>query len=413
MSSADPFAPSLDQLRQRTSEKWRRYPADVLPLWVAEMDVTLAAPVVEALVAAARAGDLGYPAPTRYLEALASFAARHWGWELDVSRAQAVGNVMGGVSAAVSVLTEPGDTVVVNCPVYPPFYSYVARAGRVVAEAPLSAAGRLDLEALDTAFAQARERSTHPAYLLCSPHNPTGTLHRPDELAAVADLARHHGLRVISDEIHAPLVLEGTFTPLLSLEAGRDAVALLSASKAFNLAGAPGAVLVAGPEAGDLRTRLATRSVPGASHLGVIAQTAALREGDAWLDTVRAQLLARRDHLVERLATWLPDVHYAPGSATYLAWLDARDLHLTTPLVDTPAELDGLTGPAAWLLANARVALSDGAAFGSGGVGHVRLNFATSTEILDEALTRIAEALNANRESPGFAAAPRPPHRAR
>ena len=393
MSSADPFALPLDQLRQRTSEKWRRYPADVLPLWVAEMDVALAAPVVESLVTAARSGDLGYPSPARYLEALASFAARHWGWEPDVSRAQAVGNVMGGVSAAVSVLTDPGDTVVVNCPVYPPFYSSVARAGRVVAEAPLTPAGRIDLEALEAAFAQARERSTHPAYLLCSPHNPTGTLHRPDELAAAADLARHHGLRVISDEIHAPLVLEGTFTPLLSLESGRDAVALLSASKAFNLAGAPGAVLVAGPEAGDVRSLLATRSVPGPSHLGVVAQTAALRDGDAWLDAVLAHLLAQRDRLAERLTTLLPEVHYTPGDATYLAWLDARDLHLATPAVDSPAELDGLTGPAAWLLAHARVALSDGAAFGTGGVGHVRLNFATSPEVLDEALARIAEAL--------------------
>ncbi len=394
MIPPDPFTPTLDQLRQRTSEKWRRYPADVLPLWVAEMDVTLAAPVTEALITAARVGDLGYPAPARYVEALAAFAARRWGWQFDVSRAQAVGNVMGGVRAAVSVLTEPGDTVVVNCPVYPPFYSSVARAGRVVAEAPLSAAGRLDLEALEAAFSQARTRSTHPAYLLCSPHNPTGTLHRPDELAAAADLARRHGLRVISDEIHAPLVLEGTFTPLLSLEAGRDAVALLSASKAYNVAGAPGAVLVAGPEAGDLRARLATRNVPGPSHLGVIAQTVALREGDAWLDAVLAHLRARRDHLVERLAALVPEVHYAPGSATYLAWLDARDLHLATPRVDTPADLDGLTGPAAWLLANARVALSDGAAFGSGGAGHVRLNFATSVEILDEALTRIAASLN-------------------
>ncbi len=394
MTDDAPFALSLDQLRERTSEKWRRYPADVLPLWVAEMDVVLAEPVERALVTAARRGDLGYAAPAPYLEALSDFAARRWGWTtLEPGRSLAVANVMTGVRAALEVLTDPGDRVVVNCPVYPPFYSSVQRMGRVVEEAPLDGAGRLDLAALEAAFARARAASSRPAYLLCSPHNPTGTLHRADELSAVADLARAHGVRVISDEIHAPLVLEGTFTPLLSLEAGRDAVAVLSASKAFNLAGAPAAVLVAGPEARSVLTDLQTRTIVGPSHLGVVAQGAALRDGDAWLDAVLAQLLARRDQLSARLATHLPDVSYRPEAATYLAWLDARALALTTPPTVPASQRDGLTGPAAWFLTHASVALSDGAAFGSGGAGHVRLNFATTPAILDEAIARLGAAL--------------------
>lgn len=220
MTSSDhPLANiGLSDLRQRTSEKWRHYPDDVLPLWVAEMDAPLAEPVERALVAAARNGDLGYAIAGPYLEALGAFAARHWGWSgVTAERSRAVANVMSGVAAAIVALTDPGDRVVVNCPVYAPFYSYTENSGRVVEEAPLGADGRLDLDELDRAFARARTASRRPAYLLCNPHNPTGTLHRPEELSRVLELAAEHGVRVIADEIHAPLVLHGSFTPLLSL----------------------------------------------------------------------------------------------------------------------------------------------------------------------------------------------------
>ena len=386
----------LATLRQRTSEKWRHYPDDVLPLWVAEMDVPLADAVERALSGAVEIGDLGYAHADTYVEALAGFAARHWDWDVAASHARPVANVMSGVAAAISVMTEPGDSVVVNCPVYPPFYSYVENSGRVVEEAPLSAEGRLDLAELESAFARARARSQRPAYLLCNPHNPTGTLHRTDELADILALAARHGLRVVSDEIHAPLVLRGSFTPLLGLEGAESAVAMLSAPQAFNLAGAPAAVLVAGANALDVIEGLRHRVVPGPSHLGVIAQSAALNEGDEWLTFLLSDLRARQALLVDLLAAHLPDVCYQPGEATYLAWLDMRALGLVSGEA-ARGQMDSLSGPAAFFLEHARVALSDGAAFGTGGSGHVRLNFATTEPILREALARLGDSVAAAR----------------
>ena len=381
---------SLHELRQRTSEKWRHYPDDVLPLWVAEMDTALAEPVERALVTAARGGDLGYAIATPYIEALGDFAVRHWGWGgVTVERSRAVANVMSGVTSAIMALTDPGDRVVVNCPVYAPFYSHTEHSGRVIDEVALGADGRLDLDEMERAFARARAASRRPAYLLCNPHNPTGTLYRPEELTRVLALANAHGLRVIADEIHAPLVLHGSFTPLLSLPGAERAVSVLSASKAFNLAGAPAAALVVGEGASDVLTALEHRVVPGPSQLGVLAQGAALREGDDWLRALLDDLVARQTLLITLLEEYLPAARYLPGEATYLAWLDLRELGHFESSEGERGTMMSLSGPASYFLEHARVALSDGAAFGTGGSGHVRLNFATSEEILTEALERL------------------------
>ncbi len=381
---------SLEQLQQRTSEKWRHYPSDVLPLWVAEMDVALAEPVERALVDAVRHGDLGYPIADRYVASLSSFAARHWGWTgINPSRSRPVANVMSGVAAAISVLSEPGDCIVVNCPVYPPFFSFTEHSGRVVEEAPLGADGHLDFALLEGAFERASTKSRRPVYLLCSPHNPTGTVHSRDELVHVLNLADRYGLRVISDEIHAPLVLRGAFTPLLSLAGAERHVAVLSGSKAFNLAGAPAAVLVVGTDGTDVIEALEQRVVPGPSHLGVIAQSAAFDEADAWLEDLLVDLRARQTLLVDLVADHLPVARYRPGDATYLAWLDVSGLGLPSDGERSRGQMTSITGPAAYFLEHARVALSDGAAFGTGGVDHVRLNFATTEAILREGLERL------------------------
>src|SRR5690606_17222225 len=233
---------TLPELRERTSIKWRAYGPDVLPLWVAEMDCALAPPVARAVTEAVGRGDTGYPAGTAYPEALAAFAAERRSWDgLDVARARLVPDVMIGVVEVLRLLTGPGDAVVVTPPVYGPFFAFVASAGRAVVDAPLGADGRLDLDALAAAFARARELGPRPAFLLCNPHNPTGVVHTRSELEQVAALAREHGVRIVSDEIHAPLVLPGArFTPMVSV--ADDAIALTSASKAFNLAGLKAAV---------------------------------------------------------------------------------------------------------------------------------------------------------------------------
>jgi cysteine-S-conjugate beta-lyase len=368
---------SLPELRTRTSVKWRRYPQDVLPLWVAEMDVPLAEPIVAAVGAALRRGDTGYASGSGYAEALAGFALGRWGWRVEARRTRLVPDVMLGIVEVLRLVTRPGDGVVVNPPVYPPFHAFVSHAGLVPVDAPLGADGRLDPAVLERTFARPDVR----AYLLCSPHNPTGTVHTADELRTVAGLADAHGVRVVADEIHAPVVLEGaSFVPYLSLPGAQRSFAVLSASKAWNLAGLKAAVAVTGEEAVADLDRMPEEVGHGASHVAVIAHTAALREAGPWLDGLLADLAENRTLLTTLLREQLPAVRWQPGAGTYLAWLDWRGT--------------GLGGdPAQALLERGRVALQSGRPFGAGGAGFARLNLATTPTILREAVARMAAAV--------------------
>jgi cystathionine beta-lyase len=388
---------SLSQLRRRTSMKWRAHPEDVLPLWVAEMDVLLAPPIEAALHEAIARGDTGYPTGTAYAEAIRDFAADRWGWpDLAVERTAIVPDVMMGIVEVLRLLTQAGDVVVVCAPVYPPFYAFVTHAGRHVLEAPLGADRRMDLDALGDAFATARTACAHPVFLMSNPHNPTGVVHTRAELEAVAALAARHGVRVISDEIHAPLVLDGArFTPYLSVEGSGDGFALFSASKAWNLAGLKAAVAVAGPDATADLARLPEEVSHGPSHLGVIAHTAAFRDSRDWLDQLLTGLTGNRAALDRLLASDLPAIGYIRPEGTYLSWLDCTALHLDDGLApEGLGVVTDLAGPARFFLDHAGVALSSGHVFGTGGAGHVRLNFATHPDILTEAITRMADALD-------------------
>ncbi len=388
---------NLQQLQLRTSMKWRAHPADVLPLWVAEMDVLLAPTVADVLHTAIDIGDTGYPSGTAFAEAVGEFASRRWQWhDLEVSRTTLVPDVMLGVVETLRLITDPGDAVIVNPPVYAPFYAFVSHDGRRVIEAPLDADGRIDLDALEDAFTRASASGGKVAYLLCNPHNPTGTVHTADELGGVAERARRFGVRVVSDEIHAPVILPGSrFTPYLSVPGAEDAFALTSASKAWNLSGLKAALLIAGPEAAaDLR-RMPEEVSHGPSHLGVIAHAEAFKTGDDWLDLLLAGLDANRTLLGELVAEHLPGVKYQRPQGTYLAWLDCRQLGFDEEATGGLAVVADLAGPARWFLDHARVALSSGHVFGTGGTGHVRLNFATSQAILTEAISRMGRALAA------------------
>ncbi|MET7752123.1 MalY/PatB family protein [Micromonospora sp. NPDC005367] len=387
---------TLDELRRRTSVKWRMYPPDVLPLWVAEQDTPLAPPVADALRRAIDLGDTGYSYGTAYAEALGDFAARRWDWhDFRVDHTTVVPDVMMGIVEVLRLVTDPGDAVVVCSPVYPPFYAFVTHADRQVIEAPLGPDLRLDHAALDEAFGRARACGRRPAFLLCNPHNPTGVVHRRDELQVVAELAGRHGLRVISDEIHAPLVLPGThFTPYLTVAGAEDAFALTSASKAWNLAGLKAALAIAGPRAVADLDRMPEEVSHGPSHLGALAHTAAFRAGGQWLDLLLDGLDGNRTLLGTLLAEHLPAVTYHRPEGTYLAWLDCTRLGIATPPpTGAPGVASDLAGPARMFLDRARVALSSGHVFGTGGAGFVRLNFATSPAILTDAVTRMGEAL--------------------
>jgi cystathionine beta-lyase len=375
--------------------KWRAHPDDVLPLWVAEMDAPLPPTVAEALRTAIDIGDTGYPCGTALAEAVSEFASRRWQWDdLEVSRTTIVPDVMQGIVETLRLVTDRGDAVVVNPPVYAPFYAFVSHDGRRVIDAPLDAAGRIELGALEEAFTRARASGGKAAYLLCNPHNPTGVVHTAEELRGVADLAQRFDVRVVSDEIHAPVVLPGSrYVPYLTVPGGQNGFALTSASKAWNLSGVKAALAIAGPEAAaDLR-RMPEEVSHGPSHLGVIAHAEAFRTGDDWLDALLRALDENRTLLADLIAQQLPGVSWRRPEGTYLAWLDCRELGIPEEAADGLAVVADLSGPARFFLDHARVALSSGHVFGTGGAGHVRLNFATSKAILAEAVSRMGRAL--------------------
>jgi cystathionine beta-lyase len=370
---------SLHTLRRRRSAKWQTYPPDVLPAWVAEMDFPLAPPVRDALQAALDDDDCGYPFPGGLAEAFAPFAAERWGWTVDPARVRLVPDVMIAVVEILRVLTAPGDGVVINPPVYRPFFGAIAELGRELVEAPMiEGAGRweLDLDALEAAFAGGAR-----VYLLCNPHNPTGRSLARAELDAVAELTLRHDVAVVSDEIHAPLTLAGaTHTPFASLgeDAARRGLTITGATKAWNLAGMKCAVVVAGSAAMEEELAALPESLRfHAGHFGVLGTIAAFESGGPWLDELLAYLDGNRRRLTELLAERLPGIGYVPAEAGYLAWLDCRALDLG----DDPSDA---------FLARGRVALSPGPHFGTQGRGFVRLNLGTSAALVAEAVDRMA-----------------------
>ncbi len=380
----DPFDDvSLELLRLRRSAKWTKYPPDVLPAWVAETDFALALPVREALLAAVSRDDTGYADSSRLGGAFAGFAHSRFGWEVDAAQVRVAADVMSGVAELLRALTEPGAAVVVNPPVYPPFFLIAREVGKVVVEVPLApTAGGwgLDLDGLEQAFAAGAG-----AYLISHPHNPTGTSFRRQELEEVARLAERHGVLVISDEVHAPMTMPGaTHVPYLSLGEAvvASGVTVTSASKAFNLAGLKCAVVVtASAEMHEQLTEKLPVSLPfHAGHLGVLASVAAFEHGGEWLDALVGHLDRNRALLADLLAEYLPAVGYLPPQAGYLAWLDCRALGLG----DDPTEA---------FLERGRVALSPGPTFGEPGKGYARLNFGTSGALLEEAVRRMAAGL--------------------
>jgi cysteine-S-conjugate beta-lyase len=366
---------SLEQLRStRTSLKWQGFPDDVLPAWVAEMDARPCPVVLDTLTTALKRGDTGYRWAAPYTEAFAGFAKRRWDWSVDPLTMVAVADVMIGVEELLHTLTAHDAAVVLSPPCYDSFYGFVEAAGRRLVVAPLDHRYRLDPGVLEAAFVEAGPGA---AYILCNPQNPTGTVHTRDELGTLARLATEHRVLVISDEIHAPLVHPGVeFTPYLSVPEAAAGIALVSASKAFNLAGLKAALVVPGATAVDAVGTLPEVVTHGASHLGVLAQTAAYSAGDEWLDRLRDEIATNYALLSDLLAAQLPQVVVTPAEATYLAWLDCRAL--------------GLDDPATRFLERGRLALSPGVNYDRSATGWVRFNFGTSASVIEEAVRRMA-----------------------
>ncbi|WP_040164500.1 MalY/PatB family protein [Microbacterium gorillae] len=366
-----------DVLRRRGSTKWATHPDDVIPLFVAESDFPLAPAITAALREAVEIGDTGYTPPRHGLQdAYVAFAARRHDWTVDPARVRTTADVVMGLVELLRGVTSPGERVIVTPPVYPPFFDAVPEAGAVVELVPLTATGELDLPGIEAAFAAGAT-----AMLLCNPQNPTGTVHTRETLAELATIAKRHGAAIISDEIHAPLVREGvTFTPFLDASADAAAVgyAVTSASKAYNLAGLKCALMITADE----RTTEVVAQLPievewRTGWFGALAGIAAYDEAsDAWLDALRARLDRNRTLIAELVAEHLPGAVYRVPDAGYLAWIDVSALGWG----DDPAPM---------ILERARVAVNPGPSFGDAGRGHIRVNFATSEELLREAFARI------------------------
>jgi cysteine-S-conjugate beta-lyase len=373
---------SLSRLRRRKSFKWRNYPADVLPAFVAEMDFDPAQEIKDAIGAALLAGDCGYPHKGELGDAFAEFAADRLGWSPDPGLVFAIPDVMTGIAEVIQAVTGPGAGVVINPPVYAPFFFRLELLGRRVVEAPLAASpdGRydLDLDALDAALSQPGVG----AYLLCNPHNPLGRVWSREQLIAIADLCARHGVAVLVDEIHAPLVLSGArHVPFHTLDhhAARQAVVFSSASKGWNIPGLKCGIAVAAEPSSAVMLDQRWDALLS-SHLGVLATVAALRSARPWLDAVVAQVEANAALLTTLLGQYLPAVRYRPPQASFLAWLDCRDLGAGDD-------------PAALFLERGKVALSPGPDFGRQGRGFARLNMGTSPDLLAEAVRRMAAAV--------------------
>jgi len=373
---------SLATLRTRTSHKWRTYPPDVLPAFVAEMDFDPAEQIKDAIRAALAAGDLGYPHKGQLGEAFAEFASDRLNWSPDPDLVFAIPDVMTGITEVVQALVRPGGGVVINPPVYSPFFFRTQLAGRRIVEAPLAARPGggydFDLDALDHALSLPGTG----AYLLCNPHNPLGRVWSREQLTAIAELADRRGIPVLVDEIHAPLVLPGArHVPFHTIAhpAAKRAIVFSSASKGWNIPGLKCGIAVAGDT--DGAAILAERwDALLASHLGVHATVAALRSAGAWLDAAVAQIDQNTTLLADLLAAQLPAVRYQRAEASFLAWLDCRELGLGHD-------------PAAAFLTAGRVALSPGPDFGVQGNGFARLNIGTSPELVTEAVRRMAVAV--------------------
>ncbi|WP_188668539.1 MalY/PatB family protein [Tersicoccus solisilvae] len=384
VTRADP----MNVLRRRTSEKWRTYPDDVLPMFVAEMDFPLAPAITAALREAIEVGDTGYVAPhdTGAADAFARYAAQTWDWSPSPERIGYTTDVSVVIVESLRRLIAPGDGVVITPPVYPPFSALIPEAGGTVVEVPLldrpdaedGSTYALDLDGIDAALARGAR-----AVLLCNPHNPVGLVHSRQELAALSRIVDRHGASVVSDEIHAPLThRRHRFTPYLSVsdEARHHGIAAASGSKAFNLAGLKTAMFVAESD----RMSAVIRSLPEevlfrTGLFGLIATRAGFDHGRDWLRGTVAAIEENVALLERELAAKLPAVRLRPPQATYLAWLDF-------------SELGWGEDPAAYALEHARVALANGPEFGPQGAGYARMNLGCAPETVIEAVDRLAAA---------------------
>jgi cysteine-S-conjugate beta-lyase len=381
----DQFDRLIDR-RRSDSTKWRHFEADVLPLWTADMDFRVAEPIIGALRARVEHGVFGYCVePPELREVLVARMAARYGWRIVPEDIVFQTGVLAGFQHVCRVAAASADGVLVQPPVYPPIFGAPAHNGSIHQEAPLlrRADGRYEID--DEAFEASITGDTR-VFILCNPHNPVGRAFRRDELIRLAEICLRRNVLICSDEIHCDLVFPTAgHTPIASLDAevARRTVTLMAPSKTFNIPGLRCSFAIVPDPA--LRRHIAvagSADFAEVNNLGLVATLAAYRDGQEWLDRVLPYLETNRDVVIDFVRREMPGVRAWSPEATYLAWLDCRD--------------SGIHGsPYQFFLDRARVGLSDGPAFGTGGDGFVRLNFACPRATLMEALTRMKAALGA------------------
>ncbi|HEX7004190.1 MAG TPA: PatB family C-S lyase [Trueperaceae bacterium] len=387
-----PFdALSEEMLRSRPSVKWRHYPEDVLPCWVADMDFQPAEPIRRAIAEYARAGDLGYPPKAGLaglFDAVRGRLSNRFGIEVGPDDLMMMPGIIPGLYLAVRTLAGRGEGVVIQPPVYPPFMAAVTNSGRKAVYNPMRLGGNgweFDFDGL--------ERSITPStrlLMLCNPQNPTGRVFSRAELERLGDIVLRNRLWVVTDELHADLTLDGRFTPFASLgeQVARRTLTLYGPTKAFNIAGLKiGFAFSTNQELMETVRMAATGLVVPGNAVAQAATIAAYGEGDEWLGQTLDYLRSNRQFLIEFVERELPGVSLHAPQGTYLGWLDFREADLGEPA-------------ARFLLEKAKVGLNSGSDFGPGDgtpdlEGFARLNFATSRAILTRVLERIGTALTA------------------
>ena len=370
--------------RNTDSYKWRQ-PDDVLPMWVADTDFLAPPAVIEALQRRVKQGIFGYHYESPTLrQAVIDWVAERYDWQIEPDWIIFPPDVVRGMNWAAQAVAEPGDAVLLQSPVYGPFFEIPKNGGFGLQDAPLAPNETGHYELNMAAMATAVTPKTK-AFLLCNPQNPTGRVFTRSELESLADFCLTHDITVLADEIHADLIYsESQHIPIASLnpDIADHTITFIAPSKTFNVAGLKASVgIIPNPELRKKMDRANRGVIPPVNLLGMVAMEAAYSEGGPWLDALLDYLQANRDFLLDFITNdGLPGVRMARPEGTFLAWLDFRD----TPWADAPAK---------HIRDKAKVVLNEGSWFGETGAGFVRLNFGCPRVTLEAGLDRIRTAL--------------------
>jgi len=376
--------------RPTDSTKWNTYAADVLPLWVADMDFPVAEPILQALKTRIEHGIFGYPdthpkpgTVSELQQVLVDRMQRLYNWQVAPEELVFLPGVIVGLNLTCHAAAKPGGEVLVQTPVYPPFLSTPANASMQRRDALLCRESdghyEIDWQVFEAGFTEQTR-----VFILCNPHNPVGRVYGKDQLERMAEICLRKGVLICSDEIHCDILFKGQkHIPIASLdkEISRNTVTLMSPTKTFNIAGLQCSFAIVQDK--ELRLKLEQSKkglVMWANLIGLTATLSAYRDGQEWLDQVLEYLEDNRDFVYEYVQANLPQLQMVKPEGTYLAWLDCRK----TGIQGNPCE---------FFIKEAGVALNDGASFGKGGEGYVRLNFACTRDILTQALERMKAAL--------------------